>query len=236
VLCVSQAPLAPGASLTATIVANVLASAAPSVTNTAIVETPSPETNTGNNQATDVAAVQPLIRLRLTKTLASQVGLNATWAFDVANVGLNATLQPIVLTDALPSGLVYVSASGQGWDCSNSGNVVTCSYPAAVQPGTSAPLLQLVTVVVAAPGQVILNVASVEGGGPEVPPSIDNGSVTAPTPGGGLPATGSDPSLLLRIAPWLIAVGLVLLVASSRRRNPHPLRHPGGPKHRLRQD
>ncbi len=231
VTCQALAPLAVNAQLVITIVVDVGPGAFPSVSNTAIVTTPGcsigpaatadtacPDTDLRNNTATDVAPVAPLILLQLTKTLASQEGLNATWNFGVRNVGKNATIQPIVLTDALPAGLVYVSAQGDGWACANAANVVTCTYPAVVAAGATASPLQIVTLVTASAGSQIVNVATVNGGGPEVPSVTDNAQVTAP-PGAQLAnrrrwRTRADPGT----APLLVFLGLVLTMMSHGRR------------------
>lgn len=230
VACQALAPLAVNAQLVITIVADVGPAAFPSVSNTAIVTTPGcsvgpstvsqpgcPDTDLTNNQATDVAQVAPLVLLQLTKTLASQAGLNATWNFVVANVGLNATTQPIVLTDALPSGLVYVSAQGAGWACTNASNVVTCTYPAAVAAGATAAPLQIVTLVTARGGTEIVNVATVIGGGPGVPSVTDAAPVTSP-PGANLPSTGGGGVSLLQLGMMLGLFGVLLLVVSRLRR------------------
>ncbi len=231
VTCQALAPLAVNAQLMITIVVDVGPGAFPSVSNTAIVTTPGcsigpaatadtacPDTDLRNNTATDVAPVAPLILLQLTKTLASQEGLNATWNFGVRNVGKNATIQPIVLTDALPAGLVYVSAQGDGWACTNAANVVTCTYPAVVAAGATASPLQIVTLVTASAGSQVVNVATVNGGGPEVPSVTDNAQVTAP-PGGTLPKTGGGGGrVLIQTAPLLVFLGLVLTMMSHGRR------------------
>lgn len=46
-----------------------------------------------------------------------------------------AKFAPIVVTDTLPPGLTYVSASGAGWTCSGSGSTFTCTSPGPLAPG-----------------------------------------------------------------------------------------------------
>lgn len=46
-----------------------------------------------------------------------------------------AKFAPIVVTDTLPPGLTYVSASGTGWSCSGSGSSFTCTSPGPLAPG-----------------------------------------------------------------------------------------------------
>jgi uncharacterized repeat protein (TIGR01451 family) len=58
----------------------------------------------------------------------------------VGNTGPTPEPGPIVLTDTLPSGLAFVSATGPGWTCSASGLVVTCTNPSPLAPGASSQL------------------------------------------------------------------------------------------------
>ena len=48
------------------------------------------------------------------------------------------------MTDTLPAGLTYNSASGTGWTCSAAGQVVTCTHAPTLNPGASLPPLTLV--------------------------------------------------------------------------------------------
>ena len=66
------------------------------------------------------------------------------------------------VTDTLPAGVTFVSATGTGWTCTNVGNVsVTCTRPT-LAAGATAPTI---TVVVTAPGQAatLTNTAAVVG-------------------------------------------------------------------------
>jgi uncharacterized repeat protein (TIGR01451 family) len=223
--------LAVGASLTLTILAQVGPAAFPSVTNVVTVASPDctippagaaslnencRDTDLTNNRATDVAPIAPLILLQLTKSLAAQEGRNAIWDLVVTNIGANETIDPIVVTDTLPAGLTFLSAQGDGWACTNAANVVTCTHPAVVAAGASAPTLRLTTLITAAAGTAIVNVASVSGGGPDVPAVSDNASVVAPAVG--LPQTGGGPGILLRWAPLMMLLGIVMVAIANRRR------------------
>ena len=177
VTCTSDAPLGVDASLTVTIVADVLPSAYPSVTNVALVSTASTETDLSNNTATDTATVTPLVRLALVKTLGETALGSATWLLTVTNLGPNNTVQPIVVVDQLPVGLTYVSATGNGWVCTHASGRVECTYAASLAVGAAAPVITLVTAVTAPPGTSIVNTATVSGGGPEVPSVTDDAQV-----------------------------------------------------------
>ncbi len=233
VACQALAPLAVGAQLVITIVADVGPGAFPSVSNTAIVTTPGcvvgpgagtdpacPDTNLDNNTATDVATVAPLVLLGVQKTLASLEASTATWSIVVTNLGSNTTVDPIRMTDNLPSTLAYVSAGGDGWLCTNIGQVVGCTYSGPLAPGASTPPISIVTLVNAPEGSSITNVATVDGGGPGVPSVTDDGNVIAPVRPP-LPTTGGDIGVLLQWAPLLMLLGLALVIAAKRRRT-HP--------------
>ena len=225
VTCMSLRPLPVGGSFVVTVVAAVGPAAYPSVTNTATVSTTSEETSLTNNSAVDRAPVTPLVALELAKTLDGSANSSAVWALAVTNAGPNATVVPIVLTDPLPVGLMYVSAAGDGWACSASANVVTCSYAASLPAGATAPTLRITTAINAPPGSTIANTATVAGGGPETPSATSTSSVTTPT--GSLPSTGSDPNGIVRIALLLLAFGF-LLAAATRRRRAHSYQPPTG--------
>jgi uncharacterized repeat protein (TIGR01451 family) len=230
VRCTSRAALGVGGTLTLRIVAEVGPAAFPSVTNVVTVASPGctivagaaalnencRDTDLANNRAVDVAPVAPLILLELTKSLAAQEGRSATWDFVVRNTGLNATVEPIVLTDPLPAGLAFVSAQGVGWACTNAANVVTCTYVASVPAGAVAPTLQLSTALVAVGGTEIVNLATVEGGGPQVPSDNDDAVVVAPPLT--LPSTGGGPGLLLSWAPLTFLLGVIMVAVANRRR------------------
>jgi serine protease len=55
-------------------------------------------------------------------------GFNGTYGFGLSNNGTAAATTPITITDTLPAGLTFVSASGPGFSCSASGQVLTCTY------------------------------------------------------------------------------------------------------------
>jgi len=73
-----------------------------------------------------------------------------------------------VLTDTLPNGLSYLSATGTGWTCAATGATVTCNHPAALAADASSDLVLTVKVLPAAfdpASRQIQNTATVTGGG-----------------------------------------------------------------------
>lgn len=242
--CVLAGPLAVGANRTVTINVDVGAAAAPSVSNTAVVSTPSEEVSTDNNRSTVVTPVIPTSVLDVDKRVVAQSGDVATWDIVVTNRGPSPTSQPIVVTDALPTGLTFVSVSGDGWVCSETSGTVTCTYSGVIAVDGSASI-ELRTRVTAAPGTTITNSVTVSGGSPNgstgtssgtvealppvgpgttVPgttvPGTVPGSTVPPTtvrPGGVIPATGSSSGVTLSIAVALMACGAFLVLVRRRR-------------------
>jgi len=66
-------------------------------------------------------------------------GQNGSYVLSVSNVGLGPTTTSITVTDTLPAGATFISASGAGWTCSNVGTNVTCTNPGPVASGQSLP-------------------------------------------------------------------------------------------------
>jgi LPXTG-site transpeptidase (sortase) family protein len=114
VVCVhpNTSGLAPGNSLPPiTIVVTVGQAAAPSVTNAATL-TNADDTNTGNNTASDSTTIISA-DLSVTKTVAPTIAAELspiTYTVSIRNDGPSDTTG-VVLTDTLPSGLTFVSAS-----------------------------------------------------------------------------------------------------------------------------
>jgi uncharacterized repeat protein (TIGR01451 family) len=191
------------------------AAAAPSVINTATVSSGAEDRKTDNNTATDPTEVTPVSRLDIVKDLASLRGTRATYTLTVTNTGPNATSAPIVLTDPLPTGLTFVSAAGPGWQCSFVAPIVTCTFDGVLQVGASATVT-LITEVTAAPGQKILNVATVEGGGSGSGSATDDAGLTLPP--SALPGTGAGVGGQLALATLLLLIGGLLRRAPLTRR------------------
>jgi uncharacterized repeat protein (TIGR01451 family) len=70
----------------------------------------------------------------------SQAG---NYLINVVNNGPLAEGGPIKVVDVLPSSLIFVSATGTGWSCSNLGQTVTCLYSTTAAAGASLPAITL---------------------------------------------------------------------------------------------
>ncbi|HEV8384392.1 MAG TPA: choice-of-anchor Q domain-containing protein, partial [Candidatus Acidoferrales bacterium] len=99
-----------GGSATITIV--VTPTAAATLTNTASVTATEPDPTSGNNSATASTTVNPSADLSVTKTDSPDpvnAGANLTYTVTVSNAGPSAA--PATLTDTLPAGVTFVSAT-----------------------------------------------------------------------------------------------------------------------------
>ena len=98
------------------------------VTNLATVSSDDLDPNPNNNQASATVDVQPLVDLELTKVAsnpAPPVGGQVSYTLSLVNSGPSPATG-VTITDPLPSGLRFVSAtSGQG-SCGASGQTVVC--------------------------------------------------------------------------------------------------------------
>lgn len=88
-----------------------------------------------------------------------QAGQTGAYMVMVTNVGTGPASGPIIVTDNLGAGLTFVSASGTGWTCSNSGPTVTCTHPGPLPASSSLPAI-VITVAVARDAQKVENCAS----------------------------------------------------------------------------
>ncbi|HEY6379052.1 MAG TPA: DUF11 domain-containing protein, partial [Candidatus Dormibacteraeota bacterium] len=96
------------------------------------------------------------------------------------NGGPSDAAAPVTVTDTLPVGLSFVSATGTGWTCSAVLAVVTCTHAAALVAGTdAAPITLTVSVASSVLPQVLVNSATVKS--PTADPNNDNNTATDPT-------------------------------------------------------
>ncbi|MGH8177563.1 MAG: hypothetical protein ACREV5_15000 [Steroidobacter sp.] len=122
---------------------------------------------------------EPIVDLGLTKTHAGDfsVGTNMAYTLTVrSESGSQQTDFPITVTDTLPAGLTYVSASGSGWSCGASGQVVTCTHGGPLNAGASLPAITLNVAVGNAAFPSVSNTAQVTT--PSNDPDAANNSAT----------------------------------------------------------
>jgi uncharacterized repeat protein (TIGR01451 family) len=88
-------------------------------------------------------------------------GQNGTYSITVSDVGANATTGVITVTDVLPTGLTYVSATGTSWSCAVSGQTVTCTNPGPIAGGGAAGTITLIVGVASTLSGSLSNTATV---------------------------------------------------------------------------
>ena len=87
--------------------------------------------------ATATAAIPMTpVDLAVSKSAGSPVIVDdeATWTVQVSNVGTIEDAGKVTVTDTLPAGAEFKSASAEGWTCSAQGQKVTCEHTHAVLP------------------------------------------------------------------------------------------------------
>lgn len=85
----------------------------------------------------------PLLSLAKTASPGTFViGQAATYGLTVTNTGQNPTTAPIVITDTLPAGVTFLSASGTGWACTGT-TTLSCTYSGTLTAAAATPTLTL---------------------------------------------------------------------------------------------
>jgi uncharacterized repeat protein (TIGR01451 family) len=162
VTCTNNNVLAAGAQSQIQIVATPTTATGSPFTNTATVSTTGDATSS-NNKATDTTNVGSAnVDLAITKSNPSGtnfvVGQSAAYQITVTNRGPTAAPasagSPIRVTDTLPTALSYASASGAGWSCSASGQVVTCDRTSSLGVNSSSTITLNVFVDAGAPTSI----------------------------------------------------------------------------------
>jgi len=64
-------------------------------------------------------------------------GAAYTYTLRVGNLGPGTAGGPVIVTDVLPDGVAFVSATGTNWSCTQSNGTVTCTYLAQIGAGAS---------------------------------------------------------------------------------------------------
>lgn len=168
VTCTHPGPLAAGSSLP-NISLDVTASVAavPSVTNTAVVVGTSPDSNNVNNSSSDLTIVDPIqADLAIIKSHLGvfNEGALGTYTLSVTNdASADNEPGPISVTDTLPAGLTFNSATGVGWTCGAVAQVVTCAHAGPLAAGNSLPDITLDVLPGAVAVPSVTNTANVSG-------------------------------------------------------------------------
>jgi uncharacterized repeat protein (TIGR01451 family) len=107
-----------------------------------------------NNTRTTVAnfriAEQADLAIVKTHVGSFVTGQSGQYSLTISNNGSTPTVSPITVTDTLPAGLTYVSASGSGWSCSAVGQDVQCGTNQSVVSGSPSTITLNVSIGTAA--------------------------------------------------------------------------------------
>ena len=140
-------------------------------------------TNTATVSATNAPSAQDTVGgpstgtydLSLAKTHPTGsvfAGSSVIYTLTGSNNGPSDWTGTTTIVDTLPTGETYVSATGTGWSCSPSGQVVTCTSTAGIVDGGSAAALKLTVAIAANAGTTVLtNTATVSGPTTDTDPS-----------------------------------------------------------------
>jgi len=105
-------------------------------------------TSRGVSNSIPFTVVPPFPDLSITSTHTGNLGVGSSAAYTVGvtNVGGAASTGPMTMTDTLPFGWTFVSGIGNGWSCSGSGRIVTCTNPQVLAASESTTLTLTVAV------------------------------------------------------------------------------------------
>ncbi|HEX3947027.1 MAG TPA: DUF11 domain-containing protein, partial [Acidimicrobiales bacterium] len=163
----------------------VTVTVAPTYTGTTIVNHVQ-VTSTGTTDptpgatATDPATVTTSADLSIVKSHTGDLtpGTDASYTLAVANAGPSDAAGPVTVTDTLPTGESYVSATGTGWTCTSVTGTVTCTLAAGLAAGATATPITLTVEVGGAAYPSVTNTATVTSSTPD--PTATNNSSTDP--------------------------------------------------------
>ena len=160
--------------------------ASPSITNTATVSSPTPDTNPdpAGRTGSVTTDVTPLADLTLIKTgpISVLAGNGVSWTLTLTNAGPSVA-RDVVVTDPVPTAVTGVAASATQGNCTLVANLVTCDI-GILAAGDTARITLFVTGTVDPATTVtsLVNTATVTSSTPEPVPGPDNGrSSTATT-------------------------------------------------------
>jgi len=185
------------------------------------------------NTATPPPPGQPDLAITKVASLPKVLAGNTlVYSLLVSNVGQGPTTGAVTVTDSVPAGLAITSVDGGSlWDCSVSGQDVTCHWlGAAIQPGTAAQAITITTTVLTTSPATLINTGVVNTPNDNNPTNdrstvktpfttvLGTKIVKKPTTPATLPFTGSRATSLMPVGLAAIFSGVLLMVAGRRRR------------------
>lgn len=126
----------------------------------------------------DVTVAAPDLAITKTHSGTFVQGGQATFTLGVSNVGPVASQGTVTVSDTLPAGLTFASATGSGWTCTGSATF-TCTRSDVLAAGAAYPPITLTVNVTDTAPATVANTATVSGGGDS---PDDNNSVVDSVP------------------------------------------------------
>jgi uncharacterized repeat protein (TIGR01451 family) len=110
-----------------------------------------------------ITSFPPDLRITQTGSATFTVGKQGSYTLTVRNFpSAGPTSSPITVTDSLPRGFSFVSATGTNWNCSANASTVTCTYTGSrLLTGQQAPLITIKVLPTATAGNPSINTATV---------------------------------------------------------------------------
>ncbi len=189
---------------------------------TATVATTAVDSNSANDSNTQQTTINNGADLAITMADNPDPVLGGgyvTWTLSVVNQGPNDAVN-VSVTNTLPPGVTYQSASGTDWNCSASGQTVTCTRPALAN-GAPAPDLQIVGKVTGVASGNITNSATVsatDASGNNMDPDLNNNTVTEDT----LVNEGTDLAITKTVGTPVIGATETTFTLKPRNLGPNP--------------
>jgi uncharacterized repeat protein (TIGR01451 family)/fimbrial isopeptide formation D2 family protein/LPXTG-motif cell wall-anchored protein len=151
--------------------------------NTATVSSATTDPVPGNNSDTDNSSVNTIADLSIVKTDSgtATAGNALSYTLAVHDAGPSDVAGTVTVSDSLPAGLSYVSASGTGWACDYTAatRLISCTLAAGLVSGADATAITVATTVDSGVGvSTISNTASVSSDTTD--PVLGNNSSTDP--------------------------------------------------------
>jgi uncharacterized repeat protein (TIGR01451 family) len=178
VSCQTTQVLTVGSSATLDITVNIASLSAGTVINNVTV-VGGGDSSTAAGSDTTTVIVGPAPNLTIDKSSVGSMAVNVANTFTIAvtNSGSAATSGTITVTDTLPSNFTFSSGSGGSFTCTASGQDVTCNRTSSMAASETATITLNVTPTTTG---VVVNTATVVGGGDSSPAS-DDATVTIAT-------------------------------------------------------
>ena len=189
ITCTANAAVPVGAASPITVTADVTASGG-TLTATATVTSNAADPVAADNSATTTTTVTSSADVSIAKSHIGSftAGSTASYLLTVTNSGPSPANAPTTVTDTLPAGLTYVAASGSGWACSATGQVVTCTRSTPLASGATSTLVLTVDVAATAAASVT-NTASVSSASSDPNPANNTATDTATVDNSGVSGT-----------------------------------------------